>query len=158
MDAWPGIMERLRCVPDESAVLVLLGRLRRLATKGRGPHVLAFVNAHALNLAATQPPFAQALLTSDILLRDGSGLGWLLGRCGQSPGLNMNGTDFVPRLMRACDGLPTAVQVVGPWGAEADVLRVGALLERARPWSHHRPKAVRMPGPGASSHTSAESP
>lgn len=109
MDAWPGIMERLRCVPDESAVLVLLGRLRRLATKGRGPHVLAFVNAHALNLAATQPPFAQALLTSDILLRDGSGLGWLLGRCGQSPGLNMNGTDFVPRLMRACDGLPTAV-------------------------------------------------
>jgi aspartyl-tRNA(Asn)/glutamyl-tRNA(Gln) amidotransferase subunit A len=56
------------------------------------------------------------------------------------------------------DGLPTAVQVVGPWGAEADVLRVGALLERARPWSHHRPKAVRMPGSSASSHTSAESP
>jgi aspartyl-tRNA(Asn)/glutamyl-tRNA(Gln) amidotransferase subunit A len=37
------------------------------------------------------------------------------------------------------DGLPTAVQVVGRWGAEADVLRLGALLERAMPWAHRRP-------------------
>ncbi|CAH0201110.1 amidase [Roseomonas sp. CECT 9278] len=39
------------------------------------------------------------------------------------------------------DGLPTAVQVVGRWGAEADVLRLGALLERARPWADRRPEA-----------------
>ena len=31
------------------------------------------------------------------------------------------------------DGLPTSVQIVGKWGAETDVLRLGALLERARP-------------------------
>ncbi|TCH95980.1 amidase [Roseococcus sp. SYP-B2431] len=37
------------------------------------------------------------------------------------------------------DGLPTAVQVVGKWGAETDVLRLGALLEQARPWAGHRP-------------------
>jgi aspartyl-tRNA(Asn)/glutamyl-tRNA(Gln) amidotransferase subunit A len=37
------------------------------------------------------------------------------------------------------DGLPTGVQVVGPWGAEADILRVGALLEAARPWADRRP-------------------
>ena len=37
------------------------------------------------------------------------------------------------------DGLPTAVQIVGRWGAEVDVLRLGALLERARPWAQHRP-------------------
>ena len=37
------------------------------------------------------------------------------------------------------DGLPTGVQVVGRWGAEADILRVGALLERARPWADRRP-------------------
>lgn len=109
MQAWPRILERLRHVPDEAAVAALLRRLRRMAAGSRGPRVLAFVNAHALNLAATQPTFAQALLASDILLRDGSGLAWLLGRCGQAPGLNMNGTDFVPRLLRACDGLPTAV-------------------------------------------------
>jgi aspartyl-tRNA(Asn)/glutamyl-tRNA(Gln) amidotransferase subunit A len=37
------------------------------------------------------------------------------------------------------DGLPTSVQIVGKWGAETDVLRLGALLERARPWAQHRP-------------------
>lgn len=41
------------------------------------------------------------------------------------------------------DGLPTAVQIVGPWGAEADILRLGALLEQARPWAQHRPSAAR---------------
>jgi aspartyl-tRNA(Asn)/glutamyl-tRNA(Gln) amidotransferase subunit A len=37
------------------------------------------------------------------------------------------------------DGLPTSVQIVGKWGCETDVLRLGALLERARPWAHLRP-------------------
>jgi len=39
------------------------------------------------------------------------------------------------------DGLPTSVQIVGKWGAETDVLRLGALLEAARPWAQHRPPA-----------------
>jgi hypothetical protein len=33
----------------------------------------------------------------------------LLRRCGRPPGVNMNGTDFIPQLLRACDGLPVAV-------------------------------------------------
>jgi Asp-tRNA(Asn)/Glu-tRNA(Gln) amidotransferase A subunit family amidase len=37
------------------------------------------------------------------------------------------------------DGLPTAVQIVGKWGAETDIIRLGALLEQARPWAAHRP-------------------
>jgi aspartyl-tRNA(Asn)/glutamyl-tRNA(Gln) amidotransferase subunit A len=40
------------------------------------------------------------------------------------------------------DGLPTAVQIVGKWGAESDTLRLGALLEQARPWAQHRPPAL----------------
>jgi aspartyl-tRNA(Asn)/glutamyl-tRNA(Gln) amidotransferase subunit A len=39
----------------------------------------------------------------------------------------------------AADGLPTALQIVGRWGAETDVLRLGAVLEQARPWAQHRP-------------------
>ncbi|MBR0657677.1 amidase [Neoroseomonas oryzicola] len=39
----------------------------------------------------------------------------------------------------AADGLPTAVQIVGPWGRDMDVLRLGALLEQDRPWAQHRP-------------------
>lgn len=44
------------------------------------------------------------------------------------------------------DGLPTSVQIVGAWSAETDVLRLGALLETARPWAQHRPPtlAVRL--------------
>lgn len=40
------------------------------------------------------------------------------------------------------DGLPTSIQIVGRWGCETDVLRLGALLERARPWAQHRPAAI----------------
>jgi aspartyl-tRNA(Asn)/glutamyl-tRNA(Gln) amidotransferase subunit A len=39
------------------------------------------------------------------------------------------------------DGLPTSVQIVGRWGAETDVLRLGALLENAQPWAQNRPPA-----------------
>ncbi len=38
------------------------------------------------------------------------------------------------------DGLPTSVQIIGKWGAETDVLRLGATLEVARPWGSVRPK------------------
>ena len=40
----------------------------------------------------------------------------------------------------AADGLPTSLQIVGRWGADMDVLRLGALIEQARPWSGRRPK------------------
>jgi len=43
----------------------------------------------------------------------------------------------------AADGLPTSVQIVGRWGADMDVLRLGALLEQARPWSGKRPTIPR---------------
>ena len=41
----------------------------------------------------------------------------------------------------AADGLPTGVQIVGRWGADMDVLRLGAVLEAVRPWAQHRPTA-----------------
>jgi len=37
------------------------------------------------------------------------------------------------------DGLPTGLQIVGRWGSEWDVLRLGAALETARPWATRRP-------------------
>lgn len=37
------------------------------------------------------------------------------------------------------DGLPIGLQIVGRWHGETDVLRLGALLEQARPWAQHRP-------------------
>ncbi len=43
----------------------------------------------------------------------------------------------------AADGLPTGVQIVGRWGADMDVLRVGAVLEAVRPWADRRPTAYK---------------
>jgi aspartyl-tRNA(Asn)/glutamyl-tRNA(Gln) amidotransferase subunit A len=39
------------------------------------------------------------------------------------------------------DGLPTALQIVGRWWADMDVLRVAAAFEQARPWAGRCPPA-----------------
>ncbi|HJM48705.1 MAG TPA: amidase family protein [Alphaproteobacteria bacterium] len=36
-------------------------------------------------------------------------------------------------------GLPVGLQIVGPWQADRQVLELAAMIETARPWSHHRP-------------------
>ncbi|RKK02991.1 amidase [Pseudoroseomonas wenyumeiae] len=41
-------------------------------------------------------------------------------------------------------GLPTGVQLVGRWGAELDLLRLGSVLEEARPWAACRPSEVQV--------------
>ena len=42
----------------------------------------------------------------------------------------------------ADDGLPTSVQLVGRWGADLDLFRLGAILEDARPWAASRPPSA----------------
>ena len=37
-------------------------------------------------------------------------------------------------------GLPTAVQMVGRWGEDFSLLRLGAILEVLRPWATHQPR------------------
>jgi aspartyl-tRNA(Asn)/glutamyl-tRNA(Gln) amidotransferase subunit A len=37
--------------------------------------------------------------------------------------------------------LPTGFQIIGPWWSDHQVLRLGALLEAARPWANKRPPA-----------------
>lgn len=39
----------------------------------------------------------------------------------------------------ASDGLPTGLQIVGPRHGDAEVLRLGALIEQARPWADRWP-------------------
>jgi Asp-tRNA(Asn)/Glu-tRNA(Gln) amidotransferase A subunit family amidase len=39
----------------------------------------------------------------------------------------------------AADGLPTALQIVGRWGAETDMMRLAAVQETARPWAQAGP-------------------
>jgi exopolysaccharide biosynthesis WecB/TagA/CpsF family protein len=74
--------------------------LEQLVTPDR-PTVVSFINQHAVCLSAADPAFIEALLASDLLLRDGVAMKALLWTRGRRAGLNMNGTDFIPRLLRA---------------------------------------------------------
>jgi N-acetylglucosaminyldiphosphoundecaprenol N-acetyl-beta-D-mannosaminyltransferase len=71
--------------------------------------VVAFVNAHAMNSAAVSKKFFDALLSADLLLRDGIGMAILLRLLNQTPGLNLNGTDLIPRLMGLYAGRSVAL-------------------------------------------------
>jgi N-acetylglucosaminyldiphosphoundecaprenol N-acetyl-beta-D-mannosaminyltransferase len=107
-ERWRRILERLLLVTDAAGEEALLSDLATVQPAAR-PRVLAFANAHAMNLAVHHLAFAEQLAQADVLLRDGSGLATLLRWRGQAPGRNLNGTDFIPRLLRQCDGQPLAV-------------------------------------------------
>ncbi|MFY8104468.1 MAG: WecB/TagA/CpsF family glycosyltransferase, partial [Ramlibacter sp.] len=73
------------------------------------PRVLAFVNAHAMNCAAQDARFYEALSGADVLLRDGIGMALLMTLLNQRPGVNLNGTDLIPRIVRRHAGAPVAL-------------------------------------------------
>ncbi|MEY2801929.1 MAG: hypothetical protein RL513_1514 [Pseudomonadota bacterium] len=73
------------------------------------PRVLAFVNAHAMNCAAQDARFYEALSGADVLLRDGIGMALLMTLLNQRPGVNLNGTDLIPRIVQRHAGAPVAL-------------------------------------------------
>ncbi len=106
---WSRVVAQLRIVDDAAGEQALLQQL----LSARTPQVLAFVNAHAMNSAAEDPVFFDALDGADVLLRDGEGMKRLYRHAGLAPGLNMNGTDFIPKLLAACAGRRVAL-----WGTQ----------------------------------------
>jgi N-acetylglucosaminyldiphosphoundecaprenol N-acetyl-beta-D-mannosaminyltransferase len=73
------------------------------------PLVLAFVNAHAMNSAAAAEDFFNALMATDLIVRDGIGMAILLRLLNQAPGLNLNGTDLIPKIMARYAGRSIAL-------------------------------------------------
>lgn len=104
-DGWRAVLDRVVLVDADAR---LDDELRRLATTTT-PHVLAFVNAHAMNMLTTSPAFLVAMRTADTIYRDGSGMASLYKMLNVPPGLNLNGTDLIPRLLRMFDGQPIAL-------------------------------------------------
>jgi exopolysaccharide biosynthesis WecB/TagA/CpsF family protein len=91
------LIEKIRIVRDDLELDQLLRELKpeNITASKR----VAFVNAHAVNLCYSNPDFLTDLLSCDIVLRDGSGMKILYKMMGLEPGLNMNGTDFIPRVL-----------------------------------------------------------
>ncbi|MGB5941987.1 MAG: WecB/TagA/CpsF family glycosyltransferase [Leeuwenhoekiella sp.] len=64
------------------------------------PYIISFVNAHGYNLCWDNKEFANCLLNSDLVLRDGAGMEILLKFLRLDPGENLNGTDFIPLFVK----------------------------------------------------------
>ena len=117
LQRWDTVIAKLRLVQDATDEQRLLATL----CSPQRATILAFVNAHAMNLVAGKADYCQALSTADVLLRDGAGMAILLRRLGQPPGLNMNGTDFIPKLLAAFNGRRVAF-----WGTREPFLSEAA--------------------------------
>ena len=104
----------------QTARLVADGASRESLLKGLTsadrPVLVAFVNAHGCNLAVKDVQLAHALMGADVLLRDGIGMALLCRRLGLDPGINMNGTDFIPELLdRYADRRVALFGTRDPW-------------------------------------------
>ncbi|WP_442113957.1 WecB/TagA/CpsF family glycosyltransferase [Pseudomonas sp. NUPR-001] len=119
---WKAIITKLRVVHDSSDEQGLIGAL----SAPRSATVLGFVNAHAMNLVAGNADYGNALMAADVLLRDGSGMAILFRRIGLAPGLNMNGTDLIPKILAAFKGRRVAF-----WGTQEPFLSQAAQRSEA---------------------------
>lgn len=77
--------------------------IERLSKPDR-PLILAFANAHSMNLLAKSESFFKSLCDADTVLRDGSGMETLFNQLRIPPGLNLNGTDLIPDLISLFNG------------------------------------------------------
>ena len=102
---WRQLVQRIERVPTEAATGDVLRRL----SQPQRPTMLGFVNAHAMNSVAGAADFYEALVSADTLLRDGSGMATLFSLLGMPPGCNLNGTDFIPRLITQFNGRSMAL-------------------------------------------------
>ena len=83
--------------------------LKQKLSDASNPTVLGFLNAHGFNSLLDTPLFFDSIKCMDVVLRDGIGLKLLLQMLGKESGENMNGTDFIPTLLRQYNGKRVAI-------------------------------------------------
>jgi len=91
-----------------------------------GPALVAFANAHSLNLAVDDPGYAELLNGAELMLNDGSGLAIAARWRGAPFPENLNGTDFTPRVLELAARRGWRVHLLG--GRPGVAERAAALL------------------------------
>ena len=114
---WKRIVLAIRIVRTVPEELTLLQEL----ASSRDARVLSFINAHAMNSMISSTVMFDALTSADILLRDGSGMKMLYRCWGREPGLNLSGTDFIPKILAAFYGRSVAL-----WGTQEPFVAAAA--------------------------------
>ncbi|WP_207208120.1 WecB/TagA/CpsF family glycosyltransferase [Salipiger sp. IMCC34102] len=142
------LFRKLHIVPDEAALARLLDDLAESPAGLR----IGFLNAHAINLAWRDSEAARAFCDLDLLLRDGIGMKIALRAMKLDPGLNMNGTDLIPRILKARGHDRVAIYgTEDPWlSRAADRLRTqGVQIVDTRhgfdPEGHYAERLARTP-------------
>jgi N-acetylglucosaminyldiphosphoundecaprenol N-acetyl-beta-D-mannosaminyltransferase len=91
------------------------------------PKSVFFVNAHTLNLAATDTSYRETLNSSDYVFADGTGVRWAARLQGVRVRENLPGTDLVPAMFRAAADCGWSYYLLG-----ADVMTIAAAADHAR--------------------------
>lgn len=99
---WNHLIDRIVRVRDHDELAPFLSGVNAAPA----PRVLAFVNAHAMNSAAQAEDFYKAIADADLIVRDGTGMLVLFRMLALHPGLNLNGTDLIPKIICQYDGRP----------------------------------------------------
>ena len=73
-------------------------------TNEAGPLTISFLNQHGFNLAYSDPRMCEALLASDMLLRDGVGIEIAMKTLNRQAGVNCNGSDLIPEILCLMSG------------------------------------------------------
>ncbi len=88
------LISKLELVDDDHSEQLM----QELASVDR-PTILGFLNQHAYNLAQQNPPVRRQFSRMTYLLRDGIGIKLACKLNGRDPKANMNGSDFIPKLV-----------------------------------------------------------
>ena len=98
---WNSVLNGLRTMEQDAEVEDFLKSL----PSRKGPVTVAFVNAHVMNLLLpSNSELIGPLRRTDYVLRDGIGMAILLRLLGRAPGMNLNGTDLIPRILHRARG------------------------------------------------------
>jgi len=81
------------------------------------PKVISFLNINSIVTAINNDEFKNSLLASDFVFRDGVGLRELQKKLGYPSGLNMNGTDFIPELIKQFKSRPLVLIGASPFNS-----------------------------------------
>lgn len=80
--------------------------------------VISFFNHHCYNLCYQDTQYRNRVLNSDFLLRDGVGIKIALKKMNYNQGLNLNGTDLIPKIIKHYDNTKSIFFIFGstmPW-------------------------------------------
>lgn len=89
-------------VPMTEAIRLLTRDIEQFDGRARS---IFFVNAHTLNVAATDPEFRSVLTSADYVFGDGTGVRWAVRLLhGERLRDNVNGTDLIPAFFEATAG------------------------------------------------------